>query len=320
MYYKNKKVLVTGGTGFVGSHFVRELLDRGAHVRVPLHERDLVFKDARIETLSADLTRLDDCRASSRDVEYVFHCAGAVAAAAMITSNPMSAITTNLTLTALMMQAAWMEGVKKFLVFSSSTGYPAADHPLKEEEMWSGPTYPAYFGYGWMRRYLERLGEYVASKSNMGIALCRPTAVYGRHDNFDPKTSHVIPALIRRAVEKENPFVVWGDGEEIRDFLHITDLVRGCLLLMEKNASCDPVNIGYGKAVKIKDVLKIILDEAGHSSAEIQFDKTKPSTIPVRIVDIEKAKKLLGFEPIVSLEEGLRDTIRWYMQTRQSNK
>ena len=314
-FYKGKKVLVTGGTGFVGLHFVQELLKLGAQVRVPLHERALLLKDDRIETIPADLTRPEDCRKVTNGVQYVFHAAGAVSAAGVTASNPMAAITSNLILTSQMLQAAWMEGVERFQVFGSSTGYPAADHAIKEEEMWEGPTYPAYFGYGWMRRYLERISEFVASKSAMKIALVRPTAVYGRWDNFDPVTSHVIPALIRRAVEKQNPYVVWGNGQEVRDFLHITDLVSGCLLTLEKHAECDPVNLGYGKVVTVKEIVGSILKAAGHESAEVVFDTTKPSTIPFRMVDTAKAKVLFGFEAKVSLEDGLSDTVAWYQST-----
>jgi GDP-L-fucose synthase len=168
-----------------------------------------------------------------------------------------------------------------------------------------------------MRRYLERLGEFVASKSNMKIALVRPTAVYGRWDNFDPATSHVIPALIRRAVEKEDPYEVWGSGAEIRDFLHITDLAHGCLLMLEKYATCDPVNIGYGKAVTIREIVRIILEAAGHETATVVFNTSKPTAIPLRMVDTSKAKDILGFEPKISLENGLKDTVEWYMQTRR---
>jgi len=315
MFYQDKLVLVTGGSGFVGTHIVTALLAQGARVRVPVHERPMkTDASERIETIRADLTRPEDCRAAARGVDYVFHAAGAVSAAGVTASNPMSAITTNLILTAQMLQAAWSEGVERFLVFGSSTGYPPADHPIREEEMWSGPTYPAYFGYGWMRRYLERLAEFVASRSKMKVALARPTAVYGRWDDFDPVTGHVIPALVRRAVEKANPYVVWGDGTEVRDFLHISDLARGCLLLLEKHAACDPVNLGYGQAVSVKDVVRIILKAAGHEGAQLVFDTSKPSTIPFRMVDTSKAKTLLGFEPKVSLEEGLYDTVTWYQQ------
>lgn len=313
-FYEGKKVLVTGGTGFVGTHFVEELLRLGARVRVPIHTRPLIVNDASIETVQADLTQLEDCRKAMQGVQCVFHAAGAVSAAAVTASNPMSAITQNLILTAHCLEGAWMEGVERFQVFSSSTGYPAADHPITEEEMWSGPTYPAYFGYGWMRRYLERISEFVVSKSSMKIALVRPSAVYGRWDNFDPIASHVIPALIRRAVEKQDPYVVWGTGEEVRDFLHITDLVRGCLMMLEQHATCDPVNLGYGSTVTVKQIVQIILRAAGHEEAELVFDTTKPSTIPFRMVDTSKAKRLFGFEPRVKLEDGLADTMKWYVE------
>jgi GDP-L-fucose synthase len=318
VFYQGKVVLVTGGTGFVGTHFVQELLKRGAKVRVPIHKRPLIVKDPSIETVHADLTRQEDCLAVVKEVDYVVHAAGAVAAAAVTAGNPMAAITANLILTAQMLQAAWSGNVDRFLLFSSSTGYPAADYPVKEEEMWTGPTHPSYFGYGWMRRYLERLGEFVVSKSNMKIALVRPTAVYGRWDNFDPTTSHVIPALIRRAVEKQDPYEVWGSGAEIRDFLHITDLAHGCLLMLEKYATCDPVNLGYGKAVTIREIVRIILEAAGHETATVVFNTSKPTAIPLRMVDTSKAKDILGFEPKISLENGLKDTVEWYMQTTKN--
>lgn len=315
MSYKDKLVLVTGGTGFVGSHFVEELLRQGACVRVPIHVRPLRVEDDRIETVEADLTLQEDCLHACRGVDCVVHAAGAVGAAGVSPSQLLSGIGDNLALTARVLQAAWATGVDRTLVFSSSTTYPAADHPVKEEEMWSGPTHPSYFGYGWMRRYLEKLAEFVASESDMGIALCRPTAIYGRHDNFDPQTARYIPAVIRRAVELEDPFVVWGTGEDIRDILHVTDLVRGCLSLLEKHAVCDPVNIGSGVGVAVKDVVRLVLRASGRADAKVVFDASKPSTIPIRLVDTSKAKRLLQFEPEVSLEAGIADTVEWYRET-----
>jgi GDP-L-fucose synthase len=318
MFYRDKRVLVTGGTGFVGTHFVRALLDRNAKVRIPVHKRQPHFQHEAVEPVPCDITRLDDCLRICEKVDYVIHAAGAVAAAGVTVTNPMSAIASNLILTVRILEAAWSMEVKRILIFSSgTTAYPAVDYPIKEEEMWDAPPHPVYFGYGWMRRYLELLSQFVVSKSKMSIAICRPTAVYGRYDDFNPLTSHVIPALLLRAIEKQNPYVVWGTGKEIRDFLHITDLVRGCLLLLEKYAVCDPVNIGYGKSVTVKRLVEVILKATGHEKAVVEFDTSKPTTIPVRMVETTKAKEILGFEPKVSLEDGLLDTVNWYKKTLQ---
>ena len=317
MFYQGKVVLVTGGTGFIGTNIVEQLLKSGAKIRVPIHKRPLNIKDKRIETVKADLTKVEDCLAVVKGADYVFHAGGGAIGAAVTAGNPMSAIALNMITTIQTLQAAWIGGVERFLLLSSHTTYPNANYPIKEEEMWSGPTDPSYFGYGWMRRYLERLAEFAVSKSKMKIAIVRPTAAYGRWDNFDPATSHVIPALIRRAVEKEDPFVVWGTGEEVRDFIHASDIARGSLLALEKHAICDPINLGYGKAVKIKEIVTMVLKAAGHEKARVEFDTSKPTTIPFRMVDTSKAKKVLGFEPQVSLEDGLKDTVEWYRQTRK---
>ncbi len=308
MFYKDKKILVTGGTGFVGTHIVEELLRAGAYVRVPVHHRASAVQHERLELMPGDLTVLDDCRKLARGMQHVFHAGGTVSSAGTTASAAMSAITLNIVVTAQTVQAAWDEGVERILIFSSSTAYPEANHAITEDEMWSGPPYPGYFGYAWMRRYTERLCEFAASRSKMKIALLRPTAVYGRWDT----SAHVIPSLVRRSLEKPNPFVVWGTGEEVRDFLHVSDLACGCLLLLEKHAECDPVNIGYGSAVTIKQTVHAILRAAGHERAEIVFDATKPGTIPFRMVDISKARRLLGFEPKISLEDGLADTVKWF--------
>lgn len=310
MFYKDKVVLVTGGAGFVGSHFVEELLKMGAKVKIPLHGRESRIKDDCIETVSADLMNFNDCLKVCEGVDHVIHAAGSVGAAGVKAVDAMTSIRENLVMTSQMLEAAWRSDVKRFLLFSSSTVYPATDYPVKEEEV--PDPHPVYFGYGWMRRYSELLAMYVAENSDMDIAICRPTAIYGRYDKFDPYRSHFIAALIRRAVEKEDPFVVWGTGEEKRDILHVMDLVRGSLLLLEKHAVCDPVNIGFGKAATIKDVVDVILKASGHEDAEIVFDTSKPSTIPVRMVDISKAERVIGFRPQVTLGDGIKDTVDWF--------
>lgn len=312
-YFDGKTVLVTGGTGFVGTNFVKELSNFNVKIIVPIHKRELSFKSKKIQTINADLTNIDDCLKVCQNVDYIFHAAGMVSAARMTVNNPMTAISTNLIVTLRILEAAMKQNVKKILLFSSgTTGYPKYNHAVTEEEMFNDDPAEIYYGYGWSRRYTELLGNFASKKSNLKVAICRPTGVYGSYDDFDPSTSHVIPALIKRAIDRENPYVVWGDGEEIRDFLHVRDLVKGCFLLLEKNANSDPINIGSGKEYKIKDIVKTILNLTNNKDVNIEFDNTKPTTIPVRKVNVDKAKKLLGFEMKISLEDGLKETIDWY--------
>ncbi|MEI6213386.1 MAG: NAD-dependent epimerase/dehydratase family protein [Desulfuromonadales bacterium] len=310
-FLQNKKVLVTGGSGFVGRNFVEVLVNAGINVRITLHNQPNPFQHGMVETVKADLTVAEDCTTACEGIDCIIHAAGSVGNAGSIRSNLITPIVDNLVITARLLEAASLH-CEKILVFSSSTaGYPPFTHPVREEEMWTAAPAPVYFGYGWMRRYFELLGEYVTGVSPLTVLVCRPTAVYGRHDN----SGHVIPALIRRALSGENPYVVWGSGEEQRDFLHISDLVRGCLLLLQKGSSLEPVNIGYGKTATIAEVAKIVMRLAGRPETDIVFDDSKPTTIPVRAVDCSKAGNTLGFSPEISLEAGLADVVDWFRRS-----
>lgn len=320
MFYQGKHVLVTGGTGFIGSHIVEELLKYGARVRVPIHKRPMRIKDKRLDFVRADFTKEKDCLTAVQGIDYVFHAAGGVGAASTGHAHAMEGIVSNLILTVGVLRAVLGSGVERFLLFSSSTVYPAADHPVKENEAWFGAVHPSYAGYGWMRRYFEKLGVFIARQSRVKISILRPAAVYGEWDNFNPSSSHVIAALIRRAVEKRDPFEVWGSGEEVRDFLHVRDLARACLLAIEKSVDCDPVNIGSGEGIKIKELAAIILNAAGYPQARVIFNNEKPTMIPFRMVDISKAKKLLGFQPHVKLKTGIEDLLKWYIKNRLFSK
>lgn len=307
-FLKNKRVLITGGSGFIGRNFAEALLAAGVKIRITLHNHASPFAPDLVETIQADLTMAEDCDNACKGIDYVIHAAGSVGNAGTIRSNLLAPIVENLVMSARLLEAASLH-CEKILIFSSSTaGYPPYRHPVREEDMWTAPPAPMYFGYGWMRRYFELLGEYVGTVSPLQVMVCRPTAVYGRYDN----SGHVIPSLIRRALSGENPFVVWGSGAEQRDFLHVSDMVRGCLLLLQKGRVSDPVNIGYGKTATIADVAKIIISAVGRSEADIRYDDSKPTTIPVRAVDCSKAERMLGFIPEVPLEAGLQDAVDWF--------
>jgi GDP-L-fucose synthase len=233
-----------------------------------------------VETVKADLFMKEDCLNAVKGMDIIFHAAGAVSAAGTTVNNPISPVCDNLVLTSRVLEAAVAEGVDRCLIFSSSTAYPEADHPIKEDEMWLAEPYKVYFGYGWMRRYLEKLGQFISLKSKVKIALVRPTAVYGRWDDFDPVTSHVIPGLIRRALSKEDPYVVWGNGNEVRDFLHVSDLERGCADMIEKIRclrSCK--HRVREKTVTIKEIVDLTSGFPIFLMPRWVYDTSKPSTI-----------------------------------------
>ena len=314
-WFSNKRILVAGGTGFIGREFVDQLLTAGASVRVTRHQREGHWPTGQVEYVHGDLADETYCRKACSGMDAVIHAAGAVSAAGVtVGMGPMAPITTNLILTSRLLQAAWEESVGRFLLFSSSTGYPVAEHAVKEDEFWEGELHSSYFGYGWMRRYFERMAEYVHQRSSTKVTIVRPTATYGRHDDFDPQTSHVIPALIGRAIAKENPFVVWGRADVVRDFLHVSDLVRGSLLALEHLSNCEPVNIGSGHPITIGEIVEATLAAARHNNADIVYDESKPTTIPFRLADVTKAREMLDFKPNVSFAEGIEDVVRWYLE------
>lgn len=310
-----KTVLVTGASGFVGRAIVGELLRShpGTRVVAALHQRPFDVSDPRLETRFADLRDARACATVCRGVDAVVHAAGGVGSAAVAGLAVMEGLVENLVLTARVLQACWENAVPRCLVFSSTTGYPLLDHPLQEDEMFTGPVPRPYWGYGHMRAYLERLGEFVTETSGATqVVLVRPSAVYGPHDSFDPRRCHVIPALIRKAVEGQEPFEVWGTGTEVRDFLYVDDLARGTLAALAHLPGGRPVNLASGEPVTIREVTELILAAAGHRPATITYETHRPVMIPYRRLDTRRAREELGFSPAVGLAEGLRRTVEWF--------
>ena len=318
-YLRDKKVLVTGATGFVGKNLVNRLLSLDASIRVTIHKKEPVVKDNRVEYVYCDLTSMDDCRAVVRGIDYIFHCAASTSGAATIAKTPLVHVTPNVVMNARLLEAAYFAKVKKFLWIGSSTGYPPSGERLvKEEEMMQGDPYDKYFCVGWMKRYTETLCRIYSEKlkNPMLTIVLRPTNIYGEHDDFQFETSHVLAALIRRVVERHDPIEVWGTGDDIRDLIYVGDFIDVMVLAMEKIECFSPLNIGLGKGYSVKELLKIICEVDGYKNARIVFDPSKPTMIPIRLVDTTKAEMLLGFKARTSLKDGIKKTLEWYKMRR----
>ncbi len=310
--YRNKKVLVTGGSGFIGTHFIQELLNRGANVRTSIHKTPLKIQDDRIEVLkNIDLTKLDDTMKLVDGVDIVIHCAGNIGHPSSIPTDYQIGLN-QITVITNVLEACYKQGVKRFLDLNSSTGYPDRRYPITEDEYWDDEPFISYYSYGWMRRYREKLMEHTSHLTDMHIGIARGTAIFGPHDNFDLKTCHVVPALIKRCLSDENPFIVWGSSDVVRDFLYVKDVVKGCLLVLEKGESMRPYNVGYGSTITIGDIVNTILKVTG-KTPEVQWDNSKPTTIPFRSCSTERIETELGFKPDYTFEQGIRETMEWYL-------
>ena len=316
--FSGAKVLVAGGTGFVGVNLINRLLSLGANVRATIHRKDPISLDKRIEYVRCDLTKMEDCRKVVNDMEYVFLCAASTSGAAVIASTPLVHVTPNIVMNSQMLEAAYFAKVKKFVWLSSNAAYPpTGDRPVKEEEMFTGDPYETYFGVAWMKRYTEILCRLYSEKLKdpIPIVVLRPSNIYGPYDDFEFETSHVMAALVRRVVERHDPLEVWGTGDDIRDWIYIDDFIDAMMLATEKIDSYNPVNIGLGKGYSIKQALQMMLEVDGYTDAKIEFNSSKPSMIPIRLIDTTKAKRLLGFKARTTLREGIKKTIEWYRET-----
>lgn len=284
-------------------------------MRVPVHARPPIVRDEAVEYVKADLTAIDDCRRVVEGMDYVFMCAGNSSGAAVMTATPLLHMTPHVVMIAQLIQAAYDAKVKKYLFMSSTAAYPpTGERPVREDEMFVGDPYDSHYAVGWTKRYGEILCKLFAQrlKEPMPTVVIRPSNVYGPHDDFEFASSHVVPALIRRVIERHHPVEVWGTGDDVRDLIYIDDLIDGMITVFEKTESYSATNIALGKGYSIKEVLETIIDIDCYKDATLRFDPSKPSTIPVRMIDTARAKREFGFQARTSLREGIAKTIAWY--------
>ncbi len=323
MYLNKKTVLVTGSTGLTGNAVLSKLIDHGANIKATIHNRDPLLEHPNIEYIRCDLTQYSDCEKVVEGVNCVIHCAANTSGAATASATPMVHVTPNVVMNSQLLETAYQSGVEKFLWLSSTTRYPTSgDHPVSEEEILEGEPYSKYFFVGWMKRFTEILCQMYGEKlpRPMTTIVIRPTNIYGPNDDYEPETSHVTAALIRKVIERQTPIEVWGTGEDVRDVIYVDDMAEAIVTALNKVNSYSAFNIGLGEAYSINTILQTILDIDGYDTAEIITKPDMPTMIPIRLVNVNKARDVLGFQAKTSLREGLEKTISWYRQTHDLPK
>jgi GDP-L-fucose synthase len=306
-FYKNKKILVTGGTGLIGQPLVDKLIKKGGKVRVvSLDDKSRANKDA--EFIQLDLRNIDQCLRAVDGCEIVFHLAGVKGSPQMTEKQPASFFVPTILFNTNMMEAARIKGVSNYL-FTSSIGVYSPAEIFYEDDVWkSFPSKNDKFA-GWAKRMGELQADaYKIEYGFENVSIVRPANVYGPFDNFDPKNAMVIPSLIARIYNGENPLKVWGDGSAIRDFIYSEDVADGMMLALE--AGCHlPINLGSGDGVSVKQISEIL--QHNFKELKIEWDISKPSGDKKRIMDTSRAISI-GFKPKVSLMDGIKKTIDWY--------
>ena len=309
--WAQKRICVTGGAGFLGTHLIRDLKARGAQdIFIPtLEEYDLVEKDSIQKMLS------------DAKPDVIIHLAAHVGGIGANREQPAEFFYDNLMMGVQLLHEAYLAGVEKFVAIGTVCAYPKfTPVPFSEDDLWIGYPEETNAPYGLAKKMLLVQSQAYRDQYGYNSIFLLPVNLYGPGDNFNPRSSHVIPALIRKCVEAREQgadhIVVWGDGSPTREFIYVKDATRGIALATERYNQSDPVNIGSGFEISIKDLVEKIARMTGFEG-KLVWDTSKPNGQPRRALDISRAKDYFGFEAHTDFEEGLRETIDWYLQHRK---
>jgi len=299
------RVLVTGGGGFLGSHLV-ERLERDGHEVVVARRRE------------HDLTSMEDARRlfDDADAELVYHLAAEVGGIGANRANPGRYWYANLMMGAHVLEQARLHGTPKLVIAGTICAYPKhAPVPFREDDLWNGYPEETNAPYGVAKKAILVGAQAYREQYGTNAIFLLPVNLYGPRDNFDLETSHVIPALIRKMVEAgargDAEITLWGDGSPTREFLYVDDCVEGLVRAAERYDGADPVNLGTGEEIAIRDLAELVRSETGYSGS-ITWDTGKPGGQPRRRLDTSRAEALFGFRARVPLRDGIARTVAWY--------
>lgn len=304
-YWSDKRVLVTGAKGFLGTHLIEKLREFNP-IMIKVVDRD-----------KYDLRKYEDCLKVSKNIDVVIHLAAKVGGIGFNREFPADLYDDNILMSTFMMKAARVNKVKKYMALGTICAYPKyTPVPFKEENLWDGYPEETNAPYGLAKKMQLVQAQSYREQYGFNAIFLLPVNLYGPGDNFDPKSSHVIPALIKKFVEaKKNNLkevVVWGSGKATREFLYVKDAAEGILLACERYDKPDPVNLGAGFEISIKDLAELI-KELTHFKGKLVWDKTKPDGQPRRKLSVTRAKKEFGFYSKTTFKKGLKETIDWYL-------
>lgn len=314
-FFDNKNILITGGTGLIGRFVVSKLCDLNAKVTVVSLD-DLVLDD-RAKYIKGDLTSFEFCKEITKNTDYAFHISGIKGSVKVTIEKPASFFVPLLMMNTNFLEACRLNNVKRLVYTSSIGAYSSREIFIESEEDSNKP--PMDMFPGWAKRMAElQIQAYKKQYSLKNFFVVRPCNVYGPGDNFDPNNAMVIPTLLNRISNKEDPVLIWGDGSSIRDFAYTEDVADGVILtLYHGTGEFDFLNLGSGHGYTIKELIETL---SSFIKFNYKFDISKPSGFPKRVMDIKNAKKIINYNPQFSLRKGLEKTWKWYLENKNQNE
>ena len=312
-FWKEKTFLVTGGAGFLGSHLIEQMKEKGTS------PEDIQVTRSK----TTDLRIWEHCVDAVQDIDVVIHLAAKVGGIGYNRENPATLFYDNAMMGIQLMEAARRAGVEKFVQVGTVCAYPKyTPVPFREEDLWNGYPEETNAPYGVAKKILLVQAQAYREQYGFNAIYLLPVNLYGPRDNFDPESSHVIPALIRKFVEAKkegsDTVEVWGTGSASREFLYVDDAARAIVLATERYNKQDPVNLGSGTEITIRDLVALIGELTGFDG-RIVWDATKPDGQPRRCLDVSRAREEFGFESEMGFREGLKRTIEWYVGTTRGS-
>jgi GDP-L-fucose synthase len=316
----NKLVFLAGSTGLAGTSIMQNILNNhpSTRIRASWHQTEPFFKHERVEYVRGNLISLEDSRRMAKGCDCAIMAAAFSAGAGIMTTEPWRYVNTNVSMNSQMLEAFHFEGINRVVFISSATLYQEHDGFIKEDDLdMNIEPHAVYYGIGWTMRFIEKLCRFWHDKTGMEVAIIRAANIYGPFAKFDPKTSNFIPAIIRKAVDKMEPFEVWGSPDVTRDVIYSDDFASAAVMLLyNKDISFNIFNIGSGAKTAVEDVVGWALKYSGHEPSAVNYVSDKPTTVKSRVLDCSKAREMLGWEINNTPEKGVKKTTEWWIKNR----
>ena len=321
MYLDNKLVFLAGSTGLGGSSIIEHIINNypTVEIRASYKHTKPFIEHERIEYIYGDLKSKEDCRKMARGCDCAIIAAVYTGGSKMTISAPFEYVSDNLIMNVQMLEAFYLEGVKRVVSIGTAVEYQEFEGDIKEDELdWNKDPHLQYFGIGWTKRFIEKLGEFCHLRYGLEVINVRLANIFGPYAKFDPQTSNFIPAIIRKAVDKMEPFEVWGSPDVVRDVLYSEDFARAIVMMCnDDKIKFDTFNIGSGVKTTVGDVVEWTLKYANHKPENINYLTDAPTTNKFRALDCLKAKEVFGWQPQYTIEEGIKKTTQWWIANKK---